>query len=337
MTLVPTAPTALPDVAPRSRALLHDPVAFYLNGLGADSSRTEMRRQLARIARLVEYPGVEAVPWENLRLPHYAEIRRRLLEPRPDPADPEKPRRLAPSSVNLALAALRGVATAVWELGHMSAEEHARVLKGVKPARGTRLPAGRAARKGEIAALMRACAGDPSFAGVRDAAMVAIMYSTGLRRAEVAGLRLGSYRPEERELRVLGKGDKERAVPVVGGAAAALADWLVARGSEPGPLFRPVNKGGRIQAAGLTEHAVYKMLAKRARQAGLSEGLTPHDLRHSFITDLYRARVATPVIQALAGHASPVTTMMYDRSGEEDRREAVGVLHVPYERRYRGE
>ncbi len=323
----------LPDVAPRSDVLLHDPVAFYLDGLEAESSREQMKRQLTRVARLTGFPSVESVPWENLRLPQYAELANRLRAYRRDPEDANSG--LAPATLNLALSALRGVATAVWELGYMTAEDHARVLKGLKPARGTRLPAGRSARRGEIGALLDACAKDPSPSGARDAAMIALMYSTGLRRAELAGLRLDSYSPVEGQLRVVGKGNRERALPVIGGAAAALADWLVERGRHPGPLFLRINKGGRVLESGFTDDAVYGMLRKRNRQAGLSEDLTPHDLRRTFMTQLFAAKTPTPVVQRLAGHASAVTTIRYDRSGDEEAREAVEVLHVPYERRYR--
>ncbi len=321
------------DLPPRAQVLLHDPVAFYLDGLEAQSSREQMWRQLTRIARIAGFPSIEAVPWENLRLPHYAELAKLLRAHRRDPDDPNSG--LAPATVNLALSALRGVATAVWELGYMTAEEHARVLKGLKPARGTRLPAGRSARRGEIGALLDACAADPSPAGARDAAMIALMYSTGLRRAELAGLRLDSYSQGDGQLRVVGKGNRERALPVIGGAAAALADWLVERGRHPGPLFLRINKGGRVLESGFTDDAVYGMLRKRNRQAGLSEDLTPHDLRRTFMTQLFAAKTPTPVVQRLAGHASAVTTIRYDRSGDEEAREAVEVLHVPYERRYR--
>jgi site-specific recombinase XerC len=333
-TALQPATQALPDVAPRSQALLHDPVAFYLDGLEAESSREQMRRQLIRVARLAGVPSFEAVPWENLRLHHYAELAKRLRAYLRDPEDPKSG--LAPATVNLALSALRGVATAVWELGYMTAEEHARILKGLKPARGTRLPAGRSARRGEIGALLDACAADPSPAGARDAAMIALMYSTGLRRAELAGLRLESYSPSEGQLRVVGKGNRERALPVIGGAAAALADWLVERGQESGPLFLRINKGGRVLGEGLSDDAVYGVLRKRNRQAGLSEDLTPHDLRRTFMTQLFAAKTPTPIVQRLAGHASAVTTIRYDRSGDEEAREAVEVLHVPYERRYAG-
>ncbi len=198
------------------------------------------------------------------------------------------------------------------------------------------MPPGRAIRQGELHALLDACSRDSSPAGVRDAAMIALLYGTGLRRAELAGLKREHYSPEGSELKVLGKGNKERMVYPVGGAAAALADWLVLRGDEQGPLFLAINKGGKVLPGGIKEHAVYKMLAKRTRQARLPEELTPHDLRRSFASELFRRKTPTATVQRMMGHASPTTTIRYDRSGEEAEREAAELLHVPYERRYKG-
>jgi integrase len=81
---------------------------------------------------------------------------------------------------------------------------------------------------------------------------------------------------------------------------------------------------------------VYKLLRKRAGQARLSEELTPHDLRRSFASELFRRKTPTSTVQRMMGHANPATTVRYDRSGEEAEREAAELLHVPYTRRYGG-
>ncbi len=114
-----------------------------------------------------------------------------------------------------------------------------------------------------------------------------------------------------------GKGRRQRVVYPDPGTRDALADWLELRGTEPGPLFLPINKGGRIGGGGITGPRVYKVLAKRAEEARLAERLTPHDLRRTLITTLFREKVSAPAIQALAGHAHAVTTMRYDR-GDDD-------------------
>jgi site-specific recombinase XerD len=169
-------------------------------------------------------------------------------------------------------------------------------------------------------------------AGARDAALLAVLYIGGVRRSELADLALEDYVPRPPALRVRGKGNKERLGPLTASAAAVLADWLALRGDGPGGLFRPGNKGGRIVGDRLTSHAVYNVLAKRQRQAGVDK-LSPHDFRRTFVGDLLDAGVDLSTVQQLAGHASVTTTARYDRRGEAAKRKAVEVLHFPYRRR----
>jgi site-specific recombinase XerD len=131
-------------------------------------------------------------------------------------------------------------------------------------------------------------------------------------------------------VRVLGKGNKERFVPLVAGAIAALDAWLVARGGEPGGLFRAINKGGRFAGTGLSAQTVYSALRKRAAQAGVAR-LSPHDLRRTFVGDLLDAGADLATVQQLAGHAAVTTTARYDRRGEHARRRAAALLHVPFQ------
>jgi len=237
-----TIPATFAVLARRPEAHPTDPVAVYLAGL-APSGRVTVARRLVAVARLL---GVEPerVPWAALRSQHVIVIRARLLDGG----------RLAPATVNLTLAALRGVARAAWRLGLMTAEELAQV-RDVPPARGSRLPAGRSATGGELAALLAACGRDPAPAGVRDGALLAVLYGAGLRRAELAGLGRVDWVPADALLRVTGKGDKQREVPLPPGAVAALADWLLVRGAWEGPLFVPINKAGRMRSTARSSRA----------------------------------------------------------------------------------
>jgi len=81
-----------------------------------------------------------------------------------------------------------------------------------------------------------------------------------------------------------GKGDKERLVPLVGAAARALDDWLRVRGDRPGGLFLAITRHHTIVGTGMTSHAVYNVLAKRQREAGVAK-LSPHDFRRTFVGD----------------------------------------------------
>ncbi len=300
----------------------HDPARAYLASLSPKGRQTMVERLRAVAVLLAADGGTpvpwEALPWHELRFAHVASIRQRLLE-----------RGAAPATVNLTLAALRGVARYARNLNLLSAEEYDRI-RDVRGARGTRLPAGRAATSGELAALVRACLADHSPAGTRDAALLAVLYVGGVRRSELADLDLADWMPEPPTLRVRhGKGDKERLVPLAGGAARAVAVWVAARGDRPGGLFLPVAQGGRIAGARLSSNAIYKVLRKRLDQAGVAT-LSPHDFRRTFVGDLLDAGIDLATVQRLAGHASPTTTARYDRRGEAAKRRAVEVLHFPF-------
>ncbi len=108
------------------------------------------------------------------------------------------------------------------------------------------------------------------------------MYGAGVRRAEAVKLDLADYDIETGALTVhAGKGNKDRAGYASNGSKEALDAWLQVRGTEPGSLFIPINKGGNLLLRRMTDHALWKMVQKRAMQAGVKK-FSPHDLRRSF-------------------------------------------------------
>jgi site-specific recombinase XerD len=219
----------------------------------------------------------------------------------------------------------------------MGAEDYYRA-RDVETVKGETLPAGRDLGAGEIAALLSACEVDPSPAGARDAALIAVMYATGIRRASVVRLDLADYNPSAATLRVRdAKGRKEYVAHVPqDGAARALADWLAARGDEPGPLFWPINKSGTVENHRMSDQAIYNMLVKRAAQAGVAH-FSPHDLRRTMAGDLLDAGADIVTVQKMLAHASVQTTARYDRRPEQVKRRAANLIHVPYQgRRQRG-
>lgn len=294
-----------------------NPAAVYLASLGSERSRRAMLGRLQFIARLLGADDPLTIPWQNLRYQHAAAIRARLIESGQ-----------APTTVNLALSALRGVAREAFNLGLLGAEDYQR-LRQVRSVRGSRLPAGRSLTHGELAALMEICANDDSNSGARDAAIIGVMYTGGLRREEVPALDLEDYDRDTGEIRVTGKGDKQRRVYINDGTEAALGDWLTIRGQTSGPLFLPLTRGGHVQWRRMNPQTVYDMLARRAAQAGVRP-FTPHDLRRTFVGDLLDAGADVVTVQALAGHANVQTTARYDRRPEEVKRRAASLLHLPY-------
>ena len=169
---------------------------------------------------------------------------------------------------------------------------------------------------------MNVCSVDITPAGARDAAIIALMYACGLRREEVVNLDAESYDQITGKLVVFGKRSKERTAYLTNGAAAAMADWMAVRGSEPGPLFLSINKGGHIKPGRLATEAIYNMLARRAAQ-GKVKKFSPHDMRRSFISDLLDAGADITTVSKMAGHASVSTTARYDRRGEVAKQKAV--------------
>jgi integrase len=159
----------------------------------------------------------------------------------------------------------------------MSAEDLARATD-IEPVRGSTVLKGRALSANELARLFHACVVDTTAAGPRDAVILALGVAAGLRRAEIAGLDLSDLNLEREVVRVQGKGQKVREVPVKNGALDALRAWIHHRGDWPGPLLSPVRKGGRVEMGRLAPQAIQRACEKRAGQAGISE-FTPHDLR----------------------------------------------------------
>jgi integrase len=307
------------------------PVTVYLaNDLTTKVSRTGARSHLRKVADILSLGRTDdprLVDWPQLRQAEVARVQNLLLE-----------QGAAPSSVNTIIAAVKGVLKQAWRLGLMSGEDYLRAVD-VKRARGGRVDRkGRCLTVGEIAALMDACCDDDPPAGIRDAAIFALAFGAGLRRAELANLQFADYTPPAEPdgaatLVVSGKGNKERKVFITNGARDALADWLELRGDLAGPLFLPINKAGTIVLTGSAQsgQALAKMMARRATAAGVGE-FSPHDCRRTYISGLLDHGVDISTAARLAGHASVETTRVYDRRGERAAMAAADTVHVPYRR-----
>ena len=144
---------------------------------------------------------------------------------------------------------------------------------------------------------------------LRDLAIFELTYSCGLRVGELTSLDFGAVDLESHQLRVLGKGRKERILPIGRQASIALQNYFAERGhpDQHDPLFLN-QRGGR-----LTARSVQRNLKNRLRQFGLPADVTPHALRHSFATHLLDAGADLRVIQELLGHASLSTTQKYTK------------------------
>lgn len=293
------------------------PALVYLARLAPGSRRT-MRQALDRMASLlVPECNAESLPWHLLRYQHTAALRTQLADS------------FAPATANKMLAALRAVLKETNALGLMSADDCMGACR-VKSVKGERLPKGRMLAAGELAALLRACTEDAGPGGARDAALVALMCGAGPRRSEVAKLQLDDYDQTTGVLTIrAGKGNKDRTLPIVNGTRRALADWLAVRGDTAGPLFTRLDTHSRLTLRPLTDQAVLYILDQRRQQAGVG-AFSPHDLRRTVISNLLDAGADISTVQKLAGHANVATTARYDRRGDEAKRKAAELVHVPY-------
>ena len=152
---------------------------------------------------------------------------------------------------------------------------------------------------------------DTTLAGLRDRAMLEVLYATGLRVSELVSLTLNAIRLDAGYLVARGKGNKERLVPLGRRAVEACQAWLshgrppLLRGRSSAALF----VGPRGKA--LTRQGVWKLLRRHALAAGIRKPLSPHKLRHSFATHLVERGADLRSVQAMLGHADLATTQIY--------------------------
>ncbi len=234
---------------------------------------------------------------------------------------------LSPSSLSRSLAALRGLHRFLLEEGDVGVDPTA----DVRPIRSPRrLP--KAIDEDEVDRLL-ATTTDRDPASVRDRAILELLYGTGMRVSELAGLSLSDLGSDTGLVRVLGKGDKERLVPVGRCARRAVDAWLGPRGRPELEPRRWARRGDAeavfLNARGgrLTRQGVWGVLKKRARAAGIEDRVHPHVLRHSCATHMLAHGADIRVVQELLGHSSIATTQLYTKVSLEHLREAYEQAH----------
>lgn len=186
----------------------------------------------------------------------------------------------------------------------------------------------------DVTRVLEAAVG-PGPLGQRDLAMLELLYGCGLRASELLGLREGDVDVEAGLVRCLGKGDKERVVPMGGAAVRALGRYLadgrrqLLRGRRRPELF--LNARGRPLSRQGLDHVLRRVL----RRAGLSGAASTHTFRHSFATHLLAAGADLRSVQEMLGHANVATTQLYTHVSAEHLREVFLETH-PRARRGRG-
>jgi site-specific recombinase XerD len=175
----------------------------------------------------------------------------------------------------------------------------------------------------EVIKLLRtSLAGKTETAQLRDRAILELFYASGMRRAEVAGVRLADVDLTERTIRVIGKGNKQRTVLINHAAADAIKAYLRVRPRSADPaLF--LGRGGR----GLTPKHVWRIFNVIYRVSGIQKHASPHTLRHSFATHLVENGVDLETVRELLGHESLATTGIYLQLAIGHKRRAYDEAH----------
>lgn len=222
------------------------------------------------------------------------------------------------TSVARKLSSLRGYLNWLCRKGVLQSNPAALVPT---PKRGTRLP--RHLHENEILPLVDELAAldDPS--GRQDAALCILLYSTGMRVSELCSLETGDIQPYDDTIKVLGKGRKERVIPVGMVARKAVSRWLEIRGKSGrnAPLF--VN----VRGTAMQPRSVRYRLARLVIRMAHARHISPHMLRHSFATHLLDHGADLRSVQELLGHASLSTTQIYTHLSKQRLREVYDACH----------
>jgi integrase len=305
-----TIPAAEPG-SPAAQA-----AATYLARLAPNSRRFVLAR-LRKAAPLLAGPD-GSVAWHDLDRGRITSLRHELMA-----------RGTTPSTINLTLIVLRGVARAAAELGFIAEEraDELHLVRGLsvphnRPARGRVLP------PKAVAALFASCWQDHSVTGVRDLALLHRIYNGGLSTAELAGLRLDDYALAPPTLQVHpARAVRRRQVELVDDTADSFERWRATRGNQPGALFLRFRRGGLQLSAALTAAGMTHMVHERSRSAGLAP-FGPQDLRRTAIHDLLELGVSLADVHQRFGFVSHMTlAARYDHRDLSDPRWQSQIWH----------
>ena len=234
-------------------------------------------------------------------------------------------RAMAPSTRARVFVAVRRLLRRAQEEGRLTADP----IEGLQPPRRPKtLP--RILRANETAALIEAARSEEGLLGVRDFAMLEVLYGAGLRVTELVELPLAAVDLRGRLLRVVGKGRKERIVPMGEVAAEALVTYL--KQARPGLLGDKTDRQHAVfltrRGGAMTRQNFFARLRRHARAAGLAtDRVSPHVLRHAFATDLLEGGADLRAIQTMLGHADLSTTEIYTHVSRAKLRDTVEARH----------
>lgn len=169
--------------------------------------------------------------------------------------------------------------------------------------------------------------------GLRDRALVELLFSSGLRVSELINLNRDHVNTKRREFMVRGKGQKDRPIFISESAAAWVEQYLAMRQDTLAPLFISYSRNTNPDTSGdfrrLTARSVQRMISQYARLAGITKHVSPHTMRHSFATDLLMNGADIRSVQSLLGHSNISTTQVYTHITDQHLKEVYERFHHP--------
>lgn len=167
--------------------------------------------------------------------------------------------------------------------------------------------------------------------GLRDRAIIELLFSSGLRVSELVNLNRDHVNTKRREFMVRGKGRKDRPVFIGEAAAGRVEDYLASRLDNLPPLFLSYSRNNISSTTGdyrrLTSRSIQRMVTKYARLAGITKHVSPHTMRHSFATDLLMNGADIRSVQSMLGHSNISTTQVYTHVTDEHLRDVYEKFH----------
>jgi integrase len=277
------------------------PAELYLATLNTRQSRKTARETLERLTRLLKKPGWEIFPWESLTATETTYLHAALAQS------------YSPATLRLSMSVLRGVLRQAFRLKLIDAETYQRaiILPKIKSEKSL---AGRSLSEVEIKTLAAYIAALDRPRGAMVAAIFAAGLGGGLRREELATVRVDALSADGACLKVDGKGRRKRDQPLPAWAGRVLKAWLAVRsalGLTCATMFVQGTGGPYLADAPMTVNDVWRLITEVGERSGVAH-FTPHDLRRTFAT---RALLLTDTlsVQKLMGHSDPATTALYDR------------------------
>lgn len=278
-----------------------------------------MNSALNQIALHSGYENHNNVPWQEITTAHIDAIVNHFLEKK----------HLSPTTVNLYLTALKGTMKHAWKAGGINYADYQRIA-AIKSVAGKRIKRNkRNVIRHEVLVLIDYCERELTKAGVRNAAIFALLAGCGLRRDELVRLQLNDYNQTESILYVHGKGSKEREVIIPPVVESKLQAWLAMRGQDDGAIFIKITKHDTLSkyCETLTGQAIYNLLVKYTQLAQITH-INPHALRHYFGTAILRSGTDIITVRDMLGHTSVSTTQTYIAEDKSEQRKAAKVVDV---------